>query len=91
MSENKGKKFEAQFKKDFSNIPGSSVDRIYDPGFGMRGISNICDFICYKYPIILYAECKSIKGNTFPLSNLKQYGKLSLKTGIKGVRAGVVI
>ncbi|WP_300924673.1 hypothetical protein [uncultured Clostridium sp.] len=91
MPENLGKKFEQVFKKDFSKIPGSSIDRIYDPGFGMRGVSNICDFIAYIYPTIFYMECKSIKGNTFPLTNLKQYDKLNKKVGIKGVRAGVIL
>lgn len=91
MSDNLGKKFEQVFKEDFSKIPGCSIDRIYDPGFGMRGVSNICDFIGYVYPTVYYLECKSIKGNTFPLTNLKQYNKLSKKVGIKGVRAGVIL
>ena len=64
---------------------------MYDPTNGYYGISNICDFIGYVFPHIYYLECKSIKGNTFPFSNLKQYEKLCDKIGVKGVRAGAVI
>ena len=49
------------------------------------------DFIGYHYPTILYLECKSILGNTFPLANLTQYDKLKEKVGIHGVRAGVIL
>ena len=91
MANNLGKAFEARFKSDFSKIPNSSIDRIYDPGFGMRGISNICDFIGYVKPNIFYLECKSKKGNTFPLINLKQYEKLTVKQNIPGTVVGVIL
>ena len=67
------------------------MDRLYDPVSGYRSISNISDYIVYKYPEIFYMEVKSIHGNTFPLTNLTQYEKLKSKIGIKGVRAGVTI
>lgn len=70
MADNYGKQFEKKFKEDFLKIQNVSIDRIYDVTNGYSHISNICDFICYKYPNILYAEVKTIKGNTFPLSNL---------------------
>ena len=57
----------------------------------MRGVSNISDSIAYCYPFHFYLECKSIKGNTFPLSNLKQYDKLIDKRPVKGIRRGVII
>ena len=91
MADNYGKKFEAIFKQDFLRLADSTIDRLYDPGFGMRGISNISDFIGYVYPNIWYLECKTIKGNTFPLKNLTQYDKLLAKKDIKGVRAGAII
>lgn len=91
MGDNLGKKFEVKFKEDFEKIPGSTIDRIYDVTNGYFGLRNICDFIGYVYPTIFYFECKSINGNTFPLSNLKQYDKLITKKGIKGVKAGVVL
>lgn len=91
MADNLGKKFEVKFKEDFSKIPGSSIDRIYDVTNGFYGLRNICDYIGYIYPNIYYIECKSILGNTFPLANLKQYDKLIKKIGIKGVIVGVVL
>lgn len=91
MAVNLGKKFEEQFRKDFMNIPNCSLDRLYDSTSGYRGIMNISDFIGYVYPNIYYLEIKSIKGKSFPISNLTQYPKLIEKCGIKGVRTGVVI
>ena len=91
MSRDYGKKFETIFKADFERIENATIDRLYDPGFGMRGIKNICDFIGYKYPFIVYAECKSKKGNTFPLQNLSQYNKLIAKKNVKGAKVGVVL
>ena len=91
MAYNLGKKFEEQFKKDFSKIEDSSIDRIMDVMSGYKYISGISDFICYIYPNIFYIELKTHKGNTFPLDNLTQYDKLRFKVGIKGVRVGVVI
>ena len=91
MADNVGKKFEQKLKEDFLKIPGATIDRIYDTSNGFRGIKNICDFIGYRYPNIFYFECKTIKGNTFPLTNLKQYDKLLAKKNIKGVIAGVVL
>ena len=91
MAKNLGKKFELIFKLDFEKLPGVTIDRLVDPGFKKKGVRNICDFIAYKYPNIYYLECKSHKGNTFPLSCLTQYEKLILKDDIEGVKAGVVI
>ena len=73
------------------SVPGVSIDRIYDVTYGYKSISNVSDFVVYKYPEIFYMEVKSIHGNTFPLTNLTQYEKLKAKIGIKGVRAGVTI
>ena len=88
---NLGKHFELKFKEDFSKIPESTIDRIYDVTTVYKSISNVCDFICYKYPNIFYIECKSHKGASFPFVNLTQYSKLKDKVGIKGVRAGVIL
>ena len=91
MANNRGKQFEAKFKEDFLKIPDSTIDRLYDSVSGYKSISNICDFIGYRYPNIFYLECKSHEGNTFPFTKLTQYEKLLPKVGIKGVRAGAVI
>ena len=55
---NLGKQFELKFKEDFLKIPESTIDRIYDVTTGYKSISNVCDFICYKYPNIFYIECQ---------------------------------
>lgn len=86
-----GKAFEAKFKEDFLKIPSATIDRLYDPVGGLHGIRNICDFIGYKYPNIVYAECKTVKGNTFPLTNLTQYEKLLTKVDIPGAIVGVFL
>lgn len=92
MALSKGKQFEQKFKSDvIKTIPNCSIDRLYDQQSGYATISNISDFILYKKPNIFYTECKSHKGNTFPLTNLTQYEKLKAKVGIPGVRAGVVL
>ena len=91
MSNNRGKQFETKFKHDFSLIPGSTIDRLYDPVGGYKNIKNVSDFIGYVYPFILYLECKSIEGNTFPLANLTQFDDLLTKKDVKGALAGVVI
>ena len=85
------KNFEAKFKEDFSKIPESTIDRLYDTTNGFHGISNPCDFIGYVYPNIFYLEIKTTKGNTLPLDRITQYDKLIKKSGIKGVRAGVIV
>ena len=91
MALNKGKQWEAKINEDFSKLPGATIDRIYDTVNGLKSISNISDFIAYKYPFHFYLEAKSCKGNTFPLTNLTQYEKLKYKVGIPGVRAGVLL
>ena len=92
MSVNRGKQFESKFKEDWvRTVPESSIDRIYDVVSGKKTISNISDFVGYKYPNIFYLECKSTAENTFNFAKLTQYDKLVKKVGIKGVRAGVII
>ena len=91
MALNNGKKFEARLKIDFEKIKDMTIDRIYDTISGYKTISNICDFLAYHYPNIFYIECKTHKGNTFPLQCFTQYKKLVKKVGIPGVRCGVVL
>lgn len=92
MADKRGKQFELKLKEDFArSLPNSTIDRIYDTVNGLYGVSNISDFIGFKQPNIFYLEAKTIKGKTFPFSNLTQYEKLCKKVGIPGVRAGAVI
>lgn len=89
--DNLGKKFEKKFKEDFSKIPNSSIDRIYDTLNGYSNITNISDYICYIKPYIAYLELKTHSGASIPLSNITQYDKLILKKGIPGVISGVIL
>ena len=86
-----GKQFEEKFKEDFSKLEDISIDRLYDTTAGYKSISTVCDFICYHFPNEFYIECKAYTGNTFNFAKLTQYDKLLKKSGIRGVRAGVVL
>lgn len=91
------KKFEDKFKEDILKLEGVSedidisIDRLYDTTNGYKKITQVADFIWYRFPNIFYTEIKSVQGNTFPLSNLTQYDKLLPKAGKKGVRSGAVV
>jgi hypothetical protein len=71
MSKNCGKEFEKQIRQQFESIPDVSVDRIND-NVGFAGAYNIADLIVYRRPHKLYLECKTIKGTSFPFSNINQ-------------------
>ena len=92
MATNKGKKFERIIKDAFESVPGVSIDRVHDQTTKYKGSKNICDFIVYKEPYEYYIECKSVKGNTLPFSNITdaQWEGLLMKSEIEGVRAGVI-
>ena len=89
-----GKLFEKDFKDScLLEDTKISIDRLYDPVGGFKGVRNICDFICYKFPYEYYLELKSHKGKSFPISGITetQYDGLLLKQPIEGVTAGVII
>jgi len=92
MAENRGKQFEAVVKDCFMQLPDVSVDRLHDQTTGYLGSRNICDFIVYREPYEYYFECKTVHGNTFPLSNItkNQWDGMLEKSHIKGVTAGVI-
>jgi hypothetical protein len=92
MAENRGKKFEDVIRQSFEKVPGVSIDRLHDQTNGFKGSQNICDFIVYKEPYEYYIECKSVHGNTLPLSNITetQWNGLLEKSKIEGVFAGVI-
>lgn len=92
MAINYGKKFEKKFEEDFLKIPGALVYRLPDQMSGYKNVSkNPCDFICYRFPNILFIECKVVQyGNTLALSRITQLDKLSVYAKYKGSKAGVV-
>lgn len=86
------KRFEQQVAKDLSKIDKSLVYRLPDQQSGYYGTSsNICDFIFYRQPNIYFIECKTHRGNTFPLSAFRQYSKMVECVGKQGVRCGVIL
>jgi len=91
MSIDYGKKFEERFKLDWVNSTGGVIVRLYDNTSGYLSISNVSDYICYKYPNIFFIECKSHKGSSIPFSAITQYDKLIKFSNIFGVRSGVVL
>jgi len=92
MAVNRGKQFEDVIKSAFEQVEDVSIDRLHDQTTGYYGSKNICDFIVYKYPYQYYIECKSVHGNTLPLSNItdNQYNGMLEKSEIQGVKAGVI-
>lgn len=85
------KQFENKTKACFLEIPGSTIDRLYDPTAQQLGIRNICDFIGYRYPNIYYIECKTHTGKSISFNDISQYDALCSKIGIQGVVAGILV
>lgn len=76
MASNKGKQFEQKIREAFERCENVSIDRIPDQMTKYEGSSsNICDFVVYKYPFLLYLECKSVKGNTLSIHSVPKEGK----------------
>ena len=92
MSENRGKEFESVIKTSFENS-NFCIDRLHDQTNGFKGSQNICDFVVFRQPNIMYLECKSCHGNTLPFSNITQtqWNGLLEKDLYCGVYAGVMI
>lgn len=91
MPQNYGKSFEQQFRQDIKRL-GVFLYRLPDQMSGYSGYSkNPCDFIVYTNPWLYLIECKSVHGNTFPLSNFTQYELMKSYATPDGVRGAVVI
>ena len=89
---NYGKKFEQQFKKNWlQTVDDTIVVRLYDPMSGYSSISNISDFVCYKYPNIFFIECKTHSGASLPFSAVSQYEKMFTASLATGVKCGIVL
>ena len=85
MAKNYGKQFERQVYKNFSEVPGVSVDRIPDQVTRYKGSSsNICDFIVYEMPILLYLECKTTHGASLSISSNPKPDKNGVLHGFYG-------
>lgn len=93
MSDNLGKKFEQKFRECWeATFPKSFIYRLPDQMNGYKVVSkNPCDFMCFNENTLFLIECKTVKGKSFPFSNLTQYDKIKEYVGIQGVRCGVVV
>ena len=92
MAINRGKQFENVIKEAFERVPDTSVVRLHDQTNGFIGSANPCDFLIYRRPYLYAIECKSVHGNTLPLSNISkfQWQSLADMSKVKGVIAGVI-
>lgn len=90
---NLGKNFEEVVRKAFEKVPNVSIDRLRDAPKKLKGVDNPSDFIVYKKPHEIYVECKSHRGNTFPLSCIReeQLKGMTEKWLKEGVIAGFMI
>ena len=93
MAINKGKIWERCVQESWINsFPNSFILRIPDQQSGYLGTSrNVSDFIAFVSPYLILIECKTIKGNTLPFANLKQYERLLQYNNIKNIKVGFLV
>ena len=93
MAYNIGKLFEERFAKDWrESFPESFIFRLHDQMSGYKVVSrNPCDFICYQNGKLYLIECKSHKGASMPIANIRQYEDLLKYSNIEGVFPGVIL
>ena len=89
----RGKQFESKFKADWlKSFPDGFLYRLPDQMSGYKVTSkNLCDFIGFNLNTLYLIELKSHAGASIPISNITQYSNLITKSGIKGVRSGVIL
>ena len=64
--QNDGKPFEERVAANLKKY-GICYDRIHDQMSGLKGSTNPCDFTAYRYPTLLYIECKSCGEEKFDM------------------------
>ena len=86
---NEGKKFEKDIK---DSVPaGIYCYRLKDDGMNYVGVTNICDYIVYYYPVIYLWELKSHKGTCIPFSAIRDKQLIMLsEIDQKGVSTGFI-
>ena len=90
---NRGKEFEKKFSEDWKRcFPKTFILRLKDDTSGYYGSGkNPCDFICFPRDKLFMIETKSHHGNTFPFSDLRQYGEMLSYKDCANTIIGVVI
>ena len=93
MAINKGKIWEKCVEESWGNsFPNSFILRLPDQQNGYFGTSrNVVDYIAFNSPYLYLIECKTIKGNTLPLSNLKQYERMLAYNKVDCVKIGFLV
>lgn len=88
---NRGKQFEQKFREQWAEtVSDSMCYRLFDTTAGFKGIGNVGDFICYKYPNVYLIDCKSSQGNTLNFSMVRQYDLMIQYANITGVKVGII-
>lgn len=93
MAVNKGKIWEKCVEESWGNsFPNSFILRLPDQQNGYFGTSrNVVDYIAFNSPYLYLIECKTIKGNTLPLSNLKQYERMLAYNKVVYIKIGFLV
>lgn len=69
MANNEGKKFEEDFKK---SVPSHLLcERYKDSPVQFKRVNNPADYLINSGKFILLVECKSVKGISLPLKNIR--------------------
>lgn len=92
MAVSRGKQFEDIVKKAFEAVKDTVIVRLHDQTTGYFGSKNPCDFLIYHKPVLYVLECKSVRGNTLPFSNITEFQWNSLMSmgDVQGVVAGIL-
>lgn len=87
-----GKVFEADFGKSCLAF-GIQPIRLFDPVGHFKGVSNICDFIIYRYPSMVCFELKSTINTRFSFSAITdtQYTGMLAQVIKNDAVAGILI
>lgn len=91
MAWNRGKDFELKVREQLESYDKCDLLRLYDVMTGYLNIKNPSDLIVYQYPIMLYWDCKSLKGNTLNFNELTQLENMLDHSKRRGVIAGFFI
>ena len=93
MAVNKGKIWEKCVEESWGNsFPDSFILRLPDQQNGYFGTSrNVVDYIAFNSPYLYLIECKTIKGNTLPLFNLKQYERMLAYNKVNYIKIGFLV
>lgn len=89
-----GKLFEKKFKEQMDNEDDVYCLRLPDPMGGFKGLSNICDFIVYKYPYLYLFELKTTAGPSLPFNNISHnqlHGLKAANEKLSVIKAGFII